>query len=62
MRTTVTLDDDLIRDAKMYAGTDKPVEAMRIALESYVKTQAAKRLARMAGTMPTMTVPKRKQF
>lgn len=62
MRTTVTLDDELFERALSLAepGTDRS-QIFREAFETFVRVQAAKRLAALGGTSPRMaTVPRRK--
>ncbi len=61
MRTTVTIEDGLYERALAYADPqmDKS-EIFREALKTFVRVQAAKRLAALGGTMPHMPdVPRR---
>lgn len=59
MRTTVTLNDDLIADAATYSGIDDKSKLINAALEHYVRRMAAKRLVALGGTMPDLEVPAR---
>jgi len=62
MRTTVTIDDALYEKALEVAdpGIDK-ADIFREAMKTFVRVQAAKRLAALGGTMPEMTdVPRRR--
>jgi Arc/MetJ family transcription regulator len=59
MRTTVTLDDDLIADAATYSGLDDKSKLINLALDYYVKRMAAKRLIALGGTMPDLVIPAR---
>jgi Arc/MetJ family transcription regulator len=59
MRTTVTLDDDLIADAAAYSGLEDKSKLINLALDSYVKRMAARRLIALGGTMPDLVVPAR---
>jgi Arc/MetJ family transcription regulator len=62
MRTTVTIDDTLYEKALEMAGPsmDKS-DLFREAIETFVRVQAAKRLAALGGTMPGMRdVPRRR--
>jgi Arc/MetJ family transcription regulator len=59
MRTTVTLDDDLVADAATYSGIDDKSKLINHALDHYVKRMAAKRLVALGGTMPDLVVPAR---
>lgn len=62
MRTTVTIDDTLYQEALELAdpGTDK-ADLFRVAMQTFVRIQAAKRLAMLGGTMPEMReIPRRR--
>ncbi len=59
MRTTVTLDDDLIADAIVYSGVSDKSKIVNLALDHYIKRMAAKRLVALGGTMPDLVVPAR---
>ncbi len=62
MRTTVTIDDDLYQRALEVAepGLEKS-DLFRAAIQTYIRVQAAKRLAALGGRAPTMQdVPRRR--
>ena len=62
MRTTVTIDDDLYQKALEMAdpGMDK-ADIFRESIKTFVRVQAAKRLAALGGTMPEIQdVPRRR--
>jgi Arc/MetJ family transcription regulator len=62
MRTTVTIDDSLYQKALEMAdpGMDK-ADIFREAIKTFVRVQAAKRLAALGGTMPEIQdVPRRR--
>lgn len=62
MRTTLTIDDELFDQALAMAdpGIDK-AELLREAMRTYVRVQAAKRLAALGGAAPAMApVPRRR--
>lgn len=59
MRTTVTLDDDLVADAATYSGVEDKSKLINLALDYYVKRMAAKRLVALGGSMPDLDVPVR---
>ena len=64
MRTTVTIDDDLYQKALEVAdpAMDK-ADIFREAIKTFVRIQAAKRLALLGGTMPEMQeVPRRREM
>lgn len=55
MRTTVTIDDTLYQKALEMADPDMDkAEIFREAMKTFVRIQAAKRLAALGGTMPEM--------
>lgn len=62
MRTTVTIDDELYQQALALAepGMDK-AELFREAIKTYIRVQAARRLAALGGTAPDMQQPKRRR-
>ncbi len=62
MRTTVTVDDELVEQALALADPDMPRSALfREALKAFVRQQAALRLAALGGEAPGMTeVPRRR--
>ena len=62
MRTTVTLDDALFEKALEMAdpGMDK-ADLFREAVKTFVRVQAARRLAALGGTVPGMQrIPRRR--
>ena len=62
MRTTVTIDDDLYAEALELADSDMDKsEIFREALRTFVRVQAARRLALLGGSAPEMaSVPRRR--
>lgn len=62
MRTTVTLDDELFNRALDLAdpGMDK-ADLFREAVKTFVRVQAAKRLAALGGTAPAIADPPRRR-
>lgn len=52
MRTTIALDDDLIREAEAYTGIKEKAALVREALTRLVRTEAARRLAALGGSDP----------
>lgn len=61
MRTTITLDDDLMRTAQEYTGVTEKTALIREALKSLVQKEAARRLAALGGTMPEFEdIPRRR--
>ncbi len=63
MRTTITIDDALYQKALEFADPqmDK-ADLFRVAISTFVRVQAAKRLAALGGTAPGMAdVPRRRE-
>lgn len=55
MRTTVTIDDELYAKALEMADPEMDkADLFREAIKTFVRVQAAKRLAALGGTAPTM--------
>ncbi len=61
MRTTVTLDDDLVAEARKATGIEETSILLRTALQTLVQREAARRLARLGGSEPDRRpVPRRR--
>jgi Arc/MetJ family transcription regulator len=52
MRTTITIDDELLATAMEYTGVKERAAVIRMALESLVAREAGRRLARLGGADP----------
>lgn len=61
MRTTVTLDDDLLADAEAYTGIKERSALLREALKALIHMEASRRLSLMGGTMPDIVAPPRRR-
>lgn len=61
MRTTVSLDDDLLQKAQLFTGLTGPTELMREALNALIQRESAKRLALLGGTEPSIEAAPRRQ-
>ena len=61
MRTTVTLDDELLAKAQEYTGVRERSALLREALKALIEREAARRLARLGGTMPHLVSPLRRR-
>ncbi len=57
MRTTVTLDDDLLRKAEQLSGIPERSRLLREALQSLVARESARRLAQLGGSEPQLEAP-----
>lgn len=61
MRTTIALDDDLIRIAQDFTGVEEKTALIREALKALIERESARRLAFLGGTMPAFkNVPRRR--
>ena len=61
MRTTLNLDDELIRQAQEYAGIREKTALIHAALRQLIAREAGKRLAALGGTMPDFKLPPRRR-
>ncbi|WMD18378.1 type II toxin-antitoxin system VapB family antitoxin [Achromobacter seleniivolatilans] len=61
MRTTVTLDDDLLEKARAYTGIQEVSTLVQQALITLVRKEAAKRLAKQGGSSFPLTLTPRRQ-
>src|ERR1700723_2297979 len=52
MRTTITLDDELMKTAQEYTGVMERTAVIQLALKTLVELEAGRRLALLEGTMP----------
>ena len=61
MRTTVALDDELVRIAQEFTGVEEKTALIREALKALIERESARRLAALGGTMPGLkNVPRRR--
>ncbi len=61
MRTTVALDDELVRKAQDLTGVSERAALLRSALKALIHQEASRRLAAAGGTEPDLEeVPRRK--
>jgi Arc/MetJ family transcription regulator len=61
MRTTLALDDDLVRIAQEFTGVEEKAALVREALKALIEREGARRLAAMGGTMPGLkNIPRRR--
>lgn len=61
MRTTITLDDELVATAMEYTGIQEKSELLRRALKELVAREAARRLALLGGSDPNATAAPRRR-
>lgn len=61
MRTTIALDDDLVRTAQEFTGVEEKAALVREALKALIERESARRLASLGGTMQALkNIPRRK--
>ena len=54
MRTTVTIDDELIERAQFLTGIENRSELIREGIRSLIERESSRRLAKLGGTMPEL--------
>ena len=62
MRTTITIDDQLLADAREMSGINETSTLVKMALTVLVQREAARALARLGGSAPDMVAPSRRHF
>ncbi len=63
MRTTITLDDELVKDAQELTGVTDKSALIKAALRALVERESARRLARLGGSQPDIEdVPRRRPW
>ncbi len=61
MRTTITLDDELLEDARKLSGVKETGPLLRAALQALIYRETALRLARLGGSQPDLEdIPRRR--
>ncbi len=61
MRTTVTIDDELLEEAQRLTGIKERSVLIRMGLEALVQRECSRRLARMGGSQPDLKdIPRRR--
>lgn len=61
MRTTITLDDELLDAARAISGVTERNALVREGLKALIERESARRLARLGGSEPTAQAPKRRR-
>jgi len=61
MRTTLNIDDSLIKRASILTGIKEKTSLVRLGLEALVARESSKRLAKLGGTEKNLkTIPRRR--
>lgn len=61
MRTTITLDDELLARAEQLTSLHEKSTLIREALKALIEREAARRLARLGGSLPDAKAPPRRR-
>jgi Arc/MetJ family transcription regulator len=61
MRTTITLDDELLARAEQLTSLHEKSALIREALKALIEREAARRLARLGGSVPDAKAPPRRR-
>ncbi len=59
-RTTLNLDDELLRRAREYSGIQEKTALIHEALRELIAREAARRLIKLGGTMPKVSAGRRR--
>jgi Arc/MetJ family transcription regulator len=62
MRTTVTLDDELVAKAQEFSGIKEKSALLKRALEELIHREASRRAAALGGIAPEFKAPPRRRF
>ena len=61
MRTTLTLDDDLLAKATKLSGSLDRTALISAGLQAFIERESARRLAKLGGSQPALTVAPRRR-
>jgi Arc/MetJ family transcription regulator len=61
MRTTITLDDELLARASKLAGSLDRSALISESLKAFIERESARRLARLGGSQPALKAPPRRR-
>jgi len=61
MRTTINVDDALLREAKRLTGLDEKTAIVRAGLEALIARESARRLAALGGSEPALRPVRRRR-
>jgi len=61
MRTTLNIDDQILKKASLLTGIKKKTSLVRLGLEALIARESSKRLAKLGGTEKELgTIPRRR--
>ena len=61
MRTTLAIDDDLLKTAQRLSGVQEKSAVVREGLKALIERESARRLAQLGGTQPGLESPRRRR-
>jgi Arc/MetJ family transcription regulator len=61
MRTTLDLDEDLLREARRVTGVERKTELLELGLRTLIEQAARRRLAALAGAASRAEAPPRRR-
>ena len=61
MRTTLNLDDELVREAQRLSGVKERTAVIHEGLRALIERESARRLARLGGSEPGLEAPPRRR-
>jgi Arc/MetJ family transcription regulator len=61
MRTTISIDDELMDILRVFTGEKENIAVIRTALRGYAEREAARRLALLGGSAPDLRLPPRRR-
>jgi len=61
MRTTLNIDDDLLKKASRLSGITEKTSLVKLGLEALISQQSARRLAELGGTEKKLSLPRRRR-
>jgi Arc/MetJ family transcription regulator len=62
MRTTINIDDELLREAQRLSGLEEKTAVVHAGLEALIARESARRLARLGGSEKQLrSVPRRRR-
>jgi Arc/MetJ family transcription regulator len=61
MKTTLNIDDHILKEATRMTGISEKTKLVRLGLESLIAQQSARRLAALGGTEPQAKVASRRR-
>ena len=61
MRTTLIIEDDLIKKASILTGIKEKTSLVRMGLEALIANESSKRLAKLGGTEKKLKAPRRRR-